>query len=570
MRTKFVMYFLVLALLGSCSDRSAPANSASAASAIYHGGDIITLEGDSAAYAEAVAVRDGKIVFVGDKSEAMKLKGDSTVIHDLQGKTLIPGFIDGHTHFAGLGAQAVTANLLATPDGVCNSIPDLQKILTEWHQKNGTDKTGGWILGHGFDDAVLKEERFPTREDLDQVSKEIPICIVHISGHFCVLNSKGLELSKVTSSSKDPSGGVIRRMPNSKEPNGVLEENAAFPVLLPLYSPSDPALVDYYFDKGQDLAASFGYTTVNEGMAVKNHEQLADYATRGKLKMDLVSYVNYAFPKFLHSEWNSKTYKNHYRIGGVKVTLDGSPQGRTAWRTMPYLIPPDGQKAGYKGYAAIPDDAAVQRILDSAFVNNWQMKAHCNGDAAIDQWLRAIRNAADKFGNNNRRNILIHGQLIRMDQLDSLKKYDIVGSFFPMHTFYWGDWYKKIIGPERAAQISPIKSAIRKGIHVTSHTDAPVAFPNMIMILWTSVNRVSRSGTVMGADERLTPYEALQATTIGGAYQFFEEASKGSLKAGKLADLVVLDKNPLKVDPMTIKDIRVMETIKEGHTIFHR
>jgi predicted amidohydrolase YtcJ len=541
-----------------------------AADAIYYGGDIITMEGDSASYAEAMAVQDGKIVFVGSKADAEKMKGDSTKMNDLQGKTLVPGFMDGHAHFTGFGAQAVTANLLASPDGNCNSINDIIEELKKWHAANGTDKSQGWILGMGFDDAVLKENRFPTKEDLDKVSTEIPICITHISGHFCVLNSKGLEMQKITAGTKDPVGGALRRMPGSKEPNGVLEENAAFPVFLPLFGPTEPALVDYYFDRGQEMAASFGYTTANEGMATTNHEQMADYAMRGKMKMDVISYINYRFPQYLHSEWNSRTYKNHYRIGGLKVTLDGSPQGRTAWRTTPYLLPPPGQKKGYSGYPAIPDDKEVQKIVDTAFANNWQMKAHCNGDASIDQWLRALRNASEKYGNTDRRNILIHGQLMRMDQLDSLKKYDVVASLFPMHTFYWGDWYKQIIGPEKANQISPIKSALNKGLRVTSHTDAPVAFPNMMMILWTTVNRISRSGTVMGEGERLTPYEALQSITIWGAHQFFEEDTKGSLKAGKLADLVVLDQNPLKVDPLTLKDIKVLETIKEGNTIYKR
>jgi predicted amidohydrolase YtcJ len=272
----------------------------------------------------------------------------------------------------------------------------------------------------------------------------------------------------------------------------------------------------------------------------------------------------------MRSEWNSKEYKNHYRIAGLKLTLDGSPQGRTAWRTTPYLIPPDGQQKGYKGYPAIPNDKDVQNIVDSSFANNWQLKAHCNGDAAADQLFRAINKASAKYGNKDRRTILIHGQLIRMDQLDSLKKYDMVGSFFPMHTFYWGDWYKEIIGPDQAQKISPIKSAMKKGIRVTSHTDAPVALPNLMMIMYTTVNRVSRSGTVMGPDERLTPYEALKSITVWGAEQFFEEKKKGSLVAGKLADMVVLDKNPLKVDPMTLKDIIVLETIKEGKSIYKK
>jgi predicted amidohydrolase YtcJ len=569
---KTLTLFLVLLMVAfmSCNQSSKQNNVITSADAIYYGGDIITMEGDSAVYPEAVAVKAGQIAFAGSKVEAEKMKGDSTVMRDLKGKTLVPGFIDGHCHFFAFGSQAISANLLAPPDGTSNNIDDLVNELKAWYQKNGTDKTQGWIVGIGFDDAVLKEKRFPTKDDLDKVSTDLPVMATHISGHFCSVNTKGLEVLGITAASKDPEGGVIRRVKGSKEPNGVLEELAAIPHMFKLVTPPTKELADSYLDAGQKMAASYGYTTCNEGRAMGNHEQMADYATRGKMYLDVNSWIDYSVPQHMGSEWYSKEYKSHYRIAGLKLTLDGSPQGRTAWRNSPYLIPPDGQKKGYKGYPAIPKDEDVQKIVDSAFANNWQLKAHANGDAAADQLFRAIGKASAKYGNEDRRNILIHGQLIRMDQLDSIKKYGIVASLFPMHTFYWGDWYKEIIGPDKAQQISPIKSALKKGIRVTSHTDAPVAFPNMMMILWTTVNRVSRTGTVMGPDEKLTPYEALKSITIWGAEQFFEEEKKGTLTVGKLADMVVLDKNPLKVDPMTLKDIVVLETIKEGKTIYEK
>lgn len=542
--------------------------SGSSQAVMYHNGDIITMEGEQPQYVEALVVKDGKIVFAGSRVDAMNKAGSGHRMIDLKGRTLVPGFIDGHAHFHGFGAQAVGANLLASPDGNCNSIDELISIMKEWYTKNDTDKSQGWIFGLGYDDAVLRENRHPTKEDLDKVSKDIPVMAVHISGHFSAVNSKALELLKTNSTTPDPSGGVIRRMPGTKEPNGVLEELASIPHMLKVISPTDPKLADFYLDKGQEMAVSYGYTTCNEGRAMTNHEQMADYAKRGKMYIDVMSFVDYTFPQYLHSEWNSREYKNHYRVAGIKLTLDGSPQGRTAWRTEPYLLPPDGQKQGYKGYPALPDDKEVMAVVDTAFANNWQLKIHCNGDAAADQLFRAMLPAVAKYGNKDRRTALIHGQLIRMDQLDSLKKYDIIASLFPMHTFYWGDWYKQIIGPDNANKISPIKSALNKGLRVTSHTDAPVAFPNLMMILYTTVNRVTRSGTVIGPEERLTPYEALKTITIWGAEQFFEEDKKGTLKAGKLADLVILDKNPLKVDPMTLKDIQVSETIKEGKTVY--
>jgi len=572
LKTSFLISLIALTFAG-CNDATEKNSAAKTgtADAIYFGGDIITMEGDSAKYAEAVAVKDGKIVFVGAKADAEKMKGDSTAMNDLKGKALVPGFVDGHAHFAGFGTQAVGANLLASPDGNCNSIDDLVKELKDWYAANGTGKTMGWIYGMGYDDAVLKEQRHPTKEDLDKVSTDVPVVVVHISGHFCAMNSKALAMSNITAASKDPAGGVIRRMPGSKEPNGVLDELAAIPLYVKILSPVKPEDIDYFMNKGQDMALKFGYTTAQEGRAMGNHEQLASYAREGKFKIDIVSYVDYMFTKYMRSEWYGPGYKNHYRIGGYKLTLDGSPQGRTAWRNIPYLLPPDGEKATYKGYPAIADDNKVKAIMDSAFANHWQLLCHANGDAAIDQYIRCLRSAINKYGDDgNRRNVLIHGQFIRKDQMDSLKVMNVIPSLFPMHTFYWGDWYKKIIGDSLAMQISPIKTAVKMGMMPTSHTDAPVALPNLMMVMWATVNRVSRSGAVIGADERLTPYEALKTFTIWGARQHFEEKNKGSLAAGKLGDMVILSENPLKTDPMKIKDIVVLETIKEGKSVYKK
>ncbi|MFC3879418.1 amidohydrolase [Algoriphagus namhaensis] len=560
-----ILALCLFTLAFSCS----PKEEIGPVATMYYGGDIITMEGDEPAYVEALVEKEGEIIFLGSMDEAMEIAGKGHQMKNLDGKTLVPGFIDGHAHFGGFGAQAVAANLLASPDGKVNSIPELIVELKDWYQINGTEKTQGWILGMGFDDAVLAENRFPTKEDLDQVSTEVPICLIHISGHFAVMNSKGLEMSNVTEESMDPPGGIIRRMPGTQEPNGVLEELAAIPLFIPIIGPSDPDLAFYYLDKAQEMAARFGYTTVQDGRAM-SLEPLASYAEQSKLYLDIVSYIDYSVPQYMDTKWNSRDYFNRFRIGGLKMTLDGSPQGRTAWRTEPYLIPPDGQNKDYLGYPAIADDSEVQRIVNMAFENNWQLLTHANGDAAADQLIRALRPAIEKYGNKDRRNVLIHGQYIRMDQLDSLADMEVVASLFPMHTFYWGDWHRQIIGKEKADRISPIRSALDRGMKVTSHTDAPVALPNLMMILWTTVNRVSRSGEIIGEEERLTPYEALKAITIWGAYQHFEEDKKGSLKEGKLADLVILDQNPLKIEPMLLKDIQVLETIKEGKSIFVR
>jgi hypothetical protein len=535
---------------------------------IYFNGDIITMKGDRPQYAEAITEEDGKIVFVGTREDAEKQFEQANKV-DLQGRTLLPGFIDGHAHFDNFASQAIGAQILPPPDAGAKDIPTLINILKEWNTPENRALTG-WIFGLGFDDSVLEEKRFPTKHDLDEVSTEFPIMIIHISGHFAVVNSKGLEILGIDASTENPEGGIIRREANN-EPNGVLEELAAIPHMFKVLTPASPEAAERFFEAGQEMALSYGYTTAQEGRTMQNHEGLVKKAEAGKLKLDVVSYIDYLFvDDYMDSKWNSKHYDNHYRIGGMKITLDGSPQGRTAWRTQPYLIPPDGAEPGYKGYPAIPEDSVVTALYKKAFKNNWQVLTHANGDAAMDQMIRTMKPAIEEFGNNDRRSVLIHGQYVREDQLDAFKEMDVIASLFPLHTFYWGDWHKQIIGDSLGNFISPTRTALNKGLRITIHTDAPVALPNLMRMVGISVERKSRSGQVIGADEKLTPYEALKGITEWSAYQHFEEDTKGTLEAGKLADMVILDKNPLKVPEEEIKNIVVLETYKEGKQVYKK
>jgi|TARA_B110000261_G_scaffold122546_1_gene136769 predicted amidohydrolase YtcJ len=537
---------------------------------LYYGGDIITMAGDTTEYVEALATREGKIIFTGSKATAMKRFEGKAEEVDLKGKTMLPGFIDAHAHFSNFSSQAIGAQILPPPDAGANNMEAIVRILKEWNTPENRALTG-WIFGAGFDDSVLEEKRFPTKHDLDQVTTEFPIMIIHISGHFAVVNSKGLELLNITSKTKNPEGGLIRRE-NGNEPNGVLEELAAIPYYAKALAPKTKEAADMFFESGQNMALSFGYTTAQEGRAMlENHDMLAKAAEAGKLKLDVVSYVDYLFvDTLMNTKWNSKKYDKKYRIGGMKLTLDGSPQGRTAWRTQPYLLPPDGAKKGYLGYPAIPQDSVLESLYRKAFANNWQVQTHANGDAAMDQMIRTMRKVSSEFEKKDRRNVLIHGQYVREDQLDAYKELDVIASLFPLHTFYWGDWHKQIIGDELGNKISPTRTALNKGLRVTIHTDAPVALPNLMRMVGITVERKSRSGKLIGAGEKLTPYEALKGITEWSAYQHFEENKKGTIENGKLADLVILDKNPLKVAEKDIKDIVVLETIKEGISVYKK
>lgn len=536
---------------------------------VYYGGDILTMVGNTPHYEEAIVARDGIIEFVGNQQEAMLVAGDNHQMVDLKGKTLLPGLIDGHAHFSFFAAQAIGAQILPPPDAGAKDIPTLIKILKEWNTPENRALTG-WIFGIGFDDSVLTENRFPTKHDLNMVSEEFPIMIVHISGHFASVNSKGLEMLGINSETANPEGGIIRRE-NGKEPNGVLEELAAIPYMSKALTPISNDAANKFFDAGQNMALSYGYTTAQDGRTMQNHEDLVNKAESNKIKLDVVSYIDYLFIEdYMDSKWYSNDYNNHYRIGGIKITLDGSPQGRTAWRTTPYLLPPDGADKTYAGYPAIPEDSVVSNLYKKAFENNWQVLTHANGDAAIDQLIRSMKPQIEKFGNKDRRPVLIHGQYIRDDQLDELKEMNVIASLFPLHTFYWGDWHKQIIGDSLGNRISPMRTALNKGLNVTMHTDAPVALPNLMRLVGISVERLSRSGQVIGPNERLTPYEALKTITIWSAHQHFEENTKGTLEKGKIADFVILDKNPLKVPEEDIKNIEVQTTIKNGEVVFQK
>ena len=537
---------------------------------ILRGGEIITVN-DRQPQAEAVAIRNGVILAVGDDRAVMKLKGSNTKVIDLGGKTLVPGFIDAHGHIFNAGVQSLAANLLAAPDGDVKDIASLQAKLRAWQQGN-TGRKLGWIIGFGYDDSQLKEQRHPTRDDLDAVSTELPVLAVHQSAHLAVLNSKALQLAGITAASKDPPGGVIRRRPGTQEPSGVLEEMAFFSLMgiLPKLSEADR---EFVAKAGQALYERYGFTTAQEGRSTLGiNATWAALAERNGLTIDVVAYTDMAdADRAMASPYVSPTYRNHFRIGGVKLNLDGSPQGKTAWLSKPYYKVPAGQKPDYLGYPTFSDAQAFASV-DKAFDNGWQILAHVSGDAAIDQYIRAVRAGEGKYGKADRRPVAIHAHTARPDQLAAFQELGIIPSFFPMHTFYWGDWHRQsVLGPERGSNISPTGWTLARGMIFTSHHDAPVAFPDSMRVLSSTVTRVARgSGEVVGPQHRVPPIVGLKAITLWAAYQHFEEKTKGSIEPGKVADFVVLSENPIRIDPAKIADIQVLETIKAGQSVYRR
>ncbi|MFI9319262.1 amidohydrolase [Kitasatospora aureofaciens] len=538
---------------------------------IYFGGEVVTVD-DFRPTAEAVAVKDGRIAAVGDFADLCHLADDDTIMVDLAGAALLPGFVDAHSHLTLIGFQAAAADLLPDPDGEVNDIAALQRVLGEW-TAGETGQRWEWIIGFGYDDAQLAGRAHPTRDDLDEVSRERPVLVIHQSSHLGAVNSKALELLGYDENTADPDGGKIRRWPGTTVPNGVLEESAFMPAWGLSAARFDQEERIRLILAGQDEMAAYGFTTVQDGrlMTFGELELLEEAARRGLLEIDVVAYPDSRLMPHLGG-WpvSVPKYEGRLRVGGVKLGLDGSPQGRTAWLTQPYLTPPDGTDKTYRGYPALPDDTVID-LVGEAYRRGWQVLAHTNGDAAIDQFLTAVRQATTRHRPADPRPVAIHAQTTREDQLEAMRELGVIPSFFSMHTFYWGDWYREtVLGEDRAARISPAASALARGLAYTSHHDAPVALPSAMAILAAQVRRVTRSGCVLGEDQRVSMPDALKAITLNAARQYFEEATKGSIAVGKLADLVVLSQNPLTVAEEEIEKLTVLRTMKEGRTVHPR
>ncbi|EGV43752.1 amidohydrolase [Bizionia argentinensis JUB59] len=563
---------IILLCLFGCKDEAKPEVSVEYDSQLFYNGDIITMESDQPEYEEALVEQKGKIVFVGSKAEAELLFKNSELI-DLKGKTLLPGFIDPHSHFGMVSNTMGQVNLNPEPVGDVSNIDDMLNRLKAYKEDNKI-ADGEWIFGWGYDDGQLDEKRHPTKRDIDKVLPDNPVYLQHTSGHMGVANTLALERLDVTAESKNPEGGSIERFPNSKEPTGLVQETAMYPFVGNMFQLLEPKQAEF-FDSTQSYYASNGFTTAHDGMTDRNTIAFFQaQADAGKLDIDLIALAGYTEleSNLADSTLHFKTYKNGFKVQGTKIVADGSPQGKTAFFTKPFLTEVPGCESDCKGLPSLTQDY-LNNLFEMAYKKDNQLFIHCNGDATIDMVIEAHEKACETLNqplDKNRRTIIIHSQFVRPDQLDTFVMYNLEPSFFTNHAYFWGDEHVKNLGEGRANFLSPMVSADHLGLKPTNHSDATVTPIDPLFTIWTAVNRVSRSGAVIGEAERATPYLAVKAITCNAAYEFFEQDIKGTLTKGKLADLVILDKNPLKVEPMEIKNIQVLETLKEGVVIYQK
>ncbi len=531
---------------------------------VYLGGPVLTLDAQDRVV-EALAVEDGRIAAIGTRAEVEAWAGGRARVVDLEGRALLPGFIDAHGHFPGAGLYAINVDLNSPPIGDVQTFDDLVARLRE---KAAETDRGDWVVGWGYDDTLLAEKRHPTREDLDRASTEHPIAILHISGHLGVLNSRGLEIAGYDADTPDPEGGLIRRAAGSRQPDGVLEETALDPITGVILQPS---LVDAWriVREGSRRYLAAGVTTAQNGYAPANQLPALSWLARlGLIPLRVVLWPGHevAMASLEGEPVFESPDPERARIGAVKIVADGSIQGYTGYLSEPYHVPP-GDDPAYRGYPRVAREQLVADV-ERLHAAGWQIAIHGNGDASIDDILDAFESAQRKAPRADARHVVIHAQMAREDQLDRMKILGVIPSFFALHVYYWGDRHRDIfMGPERAARMSPSRSAVERGMRFTIHCDSPVVPMEPLRLVWAAVNRRSASGASIGPEQRITPMQALRAVTIEAAYQHFEDDVKGSLEPGKLADLVILSRSPLE-DPERIDTIDVLETIVGGETVW--
>ena len=526
---------------------------------LYFGGPIVTMEREL--YVQALLTEGERILYAGSLHGAEE-RAEGTVRRvDLKGRALLPAFVDAHSHLTAYANTFLQAGL-----GECAGWEELGRRLSAFAAREGL-APGEWVRGEGYDHNELAEGRHPARQLLDAACPGHPVMIQHRSGHVGVFNTLALERLGVNEETPCPPGGRMERGPDGKL-TGYMEENAFLQLQKRVPLPDTEDLLAAY-DKAQRSYASYGVATVQEGMMpdqlIPLYRQLLE---RDLLWLDVVGYADADGQAAEAFSGHIRAYSGHFKLGGYKIFLDGSPQGRTAWMRTPYL----GGGPQDRGYPVLTDRQVYDRMA-LALDQGMQLLAHCNGDAAADQLLRVYEAARDASDNPEKmalRPVMIHAQTARTDQYEKMAAIGMIPSIFSSHVWYWGDAHLRNLGPVRGGRVSACGDAERAGLPFTLHTDTPVLRPNLLEAAWCAVNRITKAGVQLDEDQKVTPYEAMRAITYNGAYQYGEEADKGTLEAGKLADLVVLDRNPLAVDPREIRDIQVLATIKEGDTLYER
>ena len=517
---------------------------------LYFGGPIVTLEEPQ--YAQALVERGGRIAYVGDREEAERLAGPGASRVDLEGRALLPAFVDPHSHLL-----ACAYARLQVPLGECAGWGEITDRLSRHVQERGV-QPGEWVKGTGYDQNALAEGAAPDRFCLDRACPNNPVVIQHASGHAGVFNTLALERLGALN------GDCGLERDGQGELTGRGEENPFLDLLgrIPMEGLED---VLRAFQGAQEEYASHGIATAQEGLLQPVMAPVyREILRRGLLYLDVNAYVPPADYDRLRGQFAQgvSASPGTFRAAGMKIFLDGSPQGGTAWVREPY--------AGGGCGTSTMTDGQVLSAFRQALDRDAQLLAHCNGDRAAEQYLTLLAQAEREAGKKLCRPVMIHAQLLGLDQLERVKALGVIPSFFVAHVYHWGEIHVKNFGLDRAGRISPAGSALAWGIPFTFHQDSPVIPPDMLETIWCACVRKTKTGRVLGAEERIPVEAALRAVTQTAALQYGLERELGTLRPGKRADFVLLSGDPLRTPPEELKKLQVERTIQRGRTIWSR
>lgn len=543
-----------------CAGKSGPQTT------VFTGGTILTVD-ENFSEAEAIAIRGNQIVAVGKDAEVRKAAGADAKVVDLKGKVMLPGFIDPHTHVvAGSVVDSVMEYVGMARFGTVAEVIDQLKAIA------ASKAPGEWIVVRNFDPAVQEGPDALTFKELDPVSTEHPIFVFNASGHLAYANSKAFEVAGIPEDVENPPGAEFVRDENGKL-TGIMKNNVAFLQVLGKY----PALAEA--DPAEALLgllgkwSEHGLTTVSELALGGLSQSPADIdvmfgaARSGKLPARIRAYPFYTIGS---EAWDKAGVKPNAgdalaRIAGYKLVADGSNQGFTGLQREPYL------DSDSRGLAYMSAEELKNEAVDRA-TKGWQLAIHGNGDAAIDNVLDACEAVRDAGVDMDKVRVRIeHCSILHDEQIERMKELKVSASFLIGHVHYWGVAMRdEVFGENKAMLLDRCASAEKAGVGFTLHSDFMVTDPVPLHMIEMAVTRTTwkEPDYVLAPEEKISVESAVRAVTSEAAWQLYSEHEVGSLEAGKLADLVILDNDPRKVEPDAIKDIKVLETWMDGTQVY--
>jgi predicted amidohydrolase YtcJ len=521
---------------------------------ILHRGHIITVD-PKKPRAQALAIIGDRILAVGSDSAIIGLAGPDTRKIDLEGRTVVPGFIDAHTHPAYAGRYH-----LRYIDCDLRSIKAIQESV---RKKAAATKKGEWVLGFKYDDTKTAEKRFITRADLDAAAPDHPVFIVHRGGHTAYVNSLALKLARVSEYTPDPKGGGFGRDPSSGRLTGRLLETGKEPFnkIIPSdFSREDNRqavkLVTGMMSRAGITSATDAYGSPDDLLAYQDARDASELNVRTCCMIG-----SDHFDKMAAAGIKTGFGDRWVRVGAMKLTCDGSISERTARLTKPYVGRPDDFGI------IVMDEEELYARARKAHLADWQIGIHANGDAGIDISLRVYERLQREYRRTDPRFRLEHCTVINKNLLRRIRALGAIPTPFSTYVYFHGEKMKEY-GPARLERMFALRSFLNAGIRPTQASDYPPGPFEPMMALQSSVTRTDMNGIIWGPSQKISVEEAIKVGTINGAYASFEEDIKGSLEAGKLADLVVLGKDPTKVDPGTLIDIPVERTMVGGNWVW--